>query len=56
MKSKRMRCATVIGFLVLLVLPVQLAAQDKVRYKLIDLGTLGGAFRVLLVRIVLVRE
>src|SRR5215470_11444708 len=42
MKSKRMWCATVIGFLVLLALPVQLAAQGTVRYKLIDLGTLGG--------------
>src|SRR5215472_13549048 len=36
-----MWCATVIGFLVLLALPVQLAAQQT-RYRLIDLGTLGG--------------
>ena len=41
MKSKTLTCITAITLLATLALPAQLAAQHT-RYKLIDLGTLGG--------------
>jgi len=41
MKSKTLLCITAMTLLAALALPVQLAAQNT-RYKLIDLGTLGG--------------
>jgi probable HAF family extracellular repeat protein len=41
MKSKTLTCITATILFAALAIPVRLAAQDK-RYKLIDLGTLGG--------------
>ncbi len=41
MKSRTLTCITAITLFAVLALPVQLAAQQP-RYKLIDLGTLGG--------------
>ena len=41
MKSRTLTCITAIGLFAALAIPVQLAAQHT-RYKLIDLGTLGG--------------
>jgi len=46
MKSRTLTCITAITLFAVLALPVQLAAQHT-RYKLIDLGTLGGPASVI---------
>jgi probable HAF family extracellular repeat protein len=42
MKSRTLMCITAVIFLAVLAAPLRLAAQQHPRYKLIDLGTLGG--------------
>src|ERR1700680_2900312 len=42
MKSKTFSLITAMTFFAALAMPVRSAAQDHSRYKLIDLGTLGG--------------
>ena len=42
MKSRTLTCITTMTLFAALAIPVQLAAQQHTRYKLIDLGTFGG--------------
>ena len=45
MKSKTLRLLAAIAILVVLALPVRMAAaQETLRYTITDLGTLGGSF------------
>ena len=43
MKSQKLTCITAMIVFVALAIPLQLTAQQT-RYKVIDLGTLGGTF------------
>jgi hypothetical protein len=42
MKSRTLTCITTMTLFAALAVPVQLAAQQHTRYKLVDLGTFGG--------------
>ena len=42
MKSGKLMCIAATVLLVVLTISVELAAQEHLRYRLVDLGTLGG--------------